>query len=148
MFPLNRKATVSLVSASILLGVAWIVRDNSTIRLPENEVAVVFRFGEIINVLKAPGTYHTFPLIENFKLIPSQYPLSISTTEGANQVLSVHLIEARKFFAHYNGDYKLLKLRLQELIRSHLRSGQSLGNFIRKYNRINTPESGVRLELI
>jgi membrane protease subunit HflC len=120
---------IVLVSTVVVL----IVLSLSLFVVDQRENAIVFRFGEIVSVKKAPGLYFKLPLIDNKRVfdarvltIESADPERFLTSEKKNVLVDLfvkwRISEVEKYYISVNGEESRAQTRLLQTINDGLRA--------------------------
>jgi len=117
---------VAAVVVTIVLSLSLFVVD-------QRQNAIVFRFGEIINVKKDPGLFFKLPVIENVRFfdvrvltIESSEPERFLTSEKKNVLVDLfvkwRIADVSKYYISVNGDEARAQTRLLQTINDGLRA--------------------------
>jgi membrane protease subunit HflC len=120
---------IALVASVIVL----IVLSLSVFVVDQRQNAIVFRFGEIISVKKAPGLAFKLPLIDNVRMfdvrvltIESTEPERFLTSEKKNVLVDLfvkwRISDVEKYYISVNGEEARAQTRLLQTINDGLRA--------------------------
>jgi membrane protease subunit HflC len=120
---------IALVASVIVL----IVLSLSVFVVDQRQNAIVFRFGEIISVKKAPGLAFKLPLIDNVRIfdvrvltIESTEPERFLTSEKKNVLVDLfvkwRISDVEKYYISVNGEEARAQTRLLQTINDGLRA--------------------------
>lgn len=113
--------------------VVLIVLSLSLFVVDQRQNAIVFRFGEIINVRKEPGLFFKLPLVENVRFfdvrvltIESSEPERFLTSEKKNVLVDLfvkwRISDVSKYYISVNGEESRAQTRLLQTINDGLRA--------------------------
>ena len=120
---------IVLVTTVIVL----IVLSLSLFVVDQRQNAIVFRFGEVISVKKAPGLFFKLPLIENVRYydvriltVDTGEPERFLTSEKKNVLVDLfvkwRISEVEKYYTSVGGDEARAQTRLLQTINDGLRA--------------------------
>jgi membrane protease subunit HflC len=126
---MSRNVGIVLVAAvvvSIVLSLSMFVVD-------QRQNAIVFRFGEIIRINKAPGLFFKLPVVDNVRYfdvrvltIDSAEPERFLTSEKKNVLVDLfvkwRISDVGKYYISVNGDESRAQTRLLQTINDGLRA--------------------------
>ncbi len=119
-------ALVALVIVLIVLSLSLFVVD-------QRQNAMVFRFGEIVSIKRAPGLYFKLPVIDNVRFydvriltIDSAEPERFLTSEKKNVLVDLfvkwRIADVEKYYISVGGDESRAQTRLLQTINDGLRA--------------------------
>jgi membrane protease subunit HflC len=125
------KQNIGLVLIAIV--VVLVVLSLSLFVVDQRQNAIVFRFGEIVSVKKAPGLFFKLPLIDNVRFfdvrvltIESSEPERFLTSEKKNVLVDLfvkwRIAEVEKYYISVNGEESRAQTRLLQTINDGLRA--------------------------
>src|SRR3954471_11801315 len=93
----------------------------------QRQNAIVFRFGEIVSVKKAPGLFFKLPLVDNVRFydvrvltIDTAEPERFLTSEKKNVLVDLfvkwHISDVEKYYTSVGGDESRAQTRLLQTI--------------------------------
>ena len=120
---------VVLVATVVVL----VVLSLSMFVVDQRQNAIVFRFGEIVSIKKAPGLFFKLPLIDNVRFfdvrvltIESSEPERFLTSEKKNVLVDLfvkwRIAEVEKYYISVNGEESRAQTRLLQTINDGLRA--------------------------
>lgn len=120
------------VVAFLLLGIAAIVFFMSAYIVDENEVAIRFEFGKVVETGIGPGLHFKVPVVNSIRKFDDRIrtldeaPSRFLTSEKKNVIVDSfvkwRIADAAKFYTTVGGDPARANQRLSELIKSGLRT--------------------------
>ncbi len=126
---MKQKTGMVLVASVIVL----IVLSLSMFVVDQRQNAIVFRFGEIVSVIKAPGLSFKLPLVDNVRFydvrvltIESSEPERFLTSEKKNVLVDLfvkwRISDVEKYYVSVNGEESRAQTRLLQTINDGLRA--------------------------
>ncbi len=126
---MKQNLSIAVVATVIVL----IVLSLSMFVVDQRQNAIVFRFGEIVSLKKAPGLAFKLPLIENVRFfdvrvltIESSEPERFLTSEKKNVLVDLfvkwRISDVEKYYISVNGDELRAQTRLLQTINDGLRA--------------------------
>jgi membrane protease subunit HflC len=124
----NNLAIVLIATIAVL-----IVLSLSLFVVDQRQNAIVFRFGEIVSVKKAPGLFFKLPLVDNVRFydvrvltIDTAEPERFLTSEKKNVLVDLfvkwHISDVEKYYTSVGGDESRAQTRLLQTINDGLRA--------------------------
>lgn len=118
---------------AIGLLVALLILNSMFYRVDQREYALVFQFGEIVEVQKQPGLHVKLPLVQNVRFIDSRIQTSDSkeaerflTSEKKNVLVDSFIkwrvIDPRQYYISVQGDGVKAETRLRQTVNDGLRA--------------------------
>ena len=126
---MKQNISIVLITTVILL----IVLSLSMFVVDQRQNAIVFRFGEIVSVKKAPGLAFKLPLVDNVRFydvrvltIESSEPERFLTSEKKNVLVDLfvkwRISDVEKYYISVNGEESRAQTRLLQTINDGLRA--------------------------
>ena len=125
------KQNISIVL--VMTVIVLIVLSLSMFVVDQRQNAIVFRFGEIVSVKKAPGLFFKLPLVDNVRIydarvltIESSEPERFLTSEKKNVLVDLfvkwRIADVEKYYVSVNGEESRAQTRLLQTINDGLRA--------------------------
>ena len=117
---------------AVLVGII-LIATLSLFVVDQRQNAIVFRLGEVVRVVKEPGLYAKFPLLDNTRFfdtriltIDSAEPERFLTSEKKNVLVDLfvkwQIIDVRAYYVSVGGDEARARTRLLQTINGSLRA--------------------------
>jgi membrane protease subunit HflC len=124
------KPVFSLISG--IIGVVLVVLGLSIFTVDQRQYAIIFQLGEIKEVIKDPGLYLKWPLIQNVRYfdkriltLDSPEPERFITSEKKNVLVDSfvkwRIIDVKQYYISVGGDETRAKTRLSQTVNAGLR---------------------------
>jgi membrane protease subunit HflC len=122
------------VGATLIALVAvLVVLSLSLFAVDQRQNAIVFRLGEPVNVIKEPGLYFKWPLLDNVRFfdvriltLDSEEPERFITSEKKNVLVDsfvkFRIIDVLQYYVSVAGDEARAKIRLAQTVNDSLRA--------------------------
>ncbi len=126
---MNQKLSIALIAAVVLL----VVLSMSLFVVDQRQKAIVFRFGEIVQVINEPGLFAKVPLVDNVRFfdgrlltIAAAEPERFLTNEKKNVLVDLfvkwQISDVKLYYISVNGDETRAQIRLLQTINDGLRA--------------------------
>ncbi|WP_137937546.1 protease modulator HflC [Chitinivorax sp. B] len=124
----NNKILPGIAIGLLVLMLAW----SSAFRVDQRKFAMVFQFGEVIQVIDKPGLHFRKPLLENVRYfdkrimtIDAEEPDRFQTQEKKNVLVDSYIkwriVSVEKFFKTFRGQEGVAADRLRQIVYGGLR---------------------------
>jgi modulator of FtsH protease HflC len=126
---MTRSVGVTLIALVAVL----VVLSLSLFTVDQRQNAIVFRLGEPVNVIKEPGLYFKWPLLDNVRFfdvriltLDSEEPERFITSEKKNVLVDsfvkFRIVDVLQYYISVGGDEARAKIRLSQTINDSLRA--------------------------
>jgi membrane protease subunit HflC len=126
---MNQKLGMVLIAVVVLL----VLLSTSLFVVDQRQKAIVFRFGEIVQTINAPGLFAKMPLVDNVRYfdgrlltIDSAEPERFLTNEKKNVLVDLfvkwQISDVKLYYISVNGDEARAQIRLLQTINDGLRA--------------------------